>query len=91
MTDLDLKGNSKLGPLKGKYWVRTIRFADEVEPDPNRFAACCFPAVYEQGIRSHYVVNQEGAVYKKDLGHGNGIDVFPADPLKEGWERVDTQ
>jgi len=49
----------------------------------------CFPAAYGPGIRSHYVISQDGVVYKKDLGHGKGIDVYPADPLKEGWERVD--
>ena len=76
------------GPVQGLFWVRAIRLPDEKEPDPDRFAACCFPAAYGPGIRSHYVINQEGVVYKKDLGHAKGIDTYPVDPPKEGWEKV---
>ena len=71
------------------FLVRAMRFQDEKEPDPRRFAACCFPARYGPGIRSHYIISHERVVYKKDLGHGNGIEVYPADPVKEGWEKLD--
>lgn len=90
MTTLPQKENLVLGPVHGKFWVRAIRFPGEEKPEPNRFAACCFPAVYGPGIRSHYLINQNGEVYMKDLGHGKGIDVYPVDPVKEGWELVDT-
>lgn len=89
MTQLPNQENRERGPVKGKFWVRTIRFHDEDKSDPNRFAACCFPAAYGPGIRSHYITSQDGVIYKKDLGHGKGIDLYPADPIKEGWEVVD--
>jgi hypothetical protein len=75
-------------PVDGRFWVRAIRFANETNLDRQRFAACCFPAAYGPGIRSHYIIREDGIVYRKDLGHGKGIDVYPADPLKEGWEAV---
>lgn len=89
MTDLYSHVNSVCGPFKGLFWVRAIRLPGEKEPDRSRFAVCCFPSAYGPGIRSHYVVCQDGVVYRKDLGHGNGIDLYPADPIKEGWARVD--
>lgn len=75
------------GPKTG-FWFRAIRFADEKVPDPGRFAFCCFPEAYGPGIRSHYIISQDNVVFKKDLGHGKGIDVYPADPPKEGWETL---
>jgi hypothetical protein len=36
-----------------------------------------------------FIVSEGNIVFKKDLGHGNGVDVFPADPVKEGWRRLD--
>ncbi len=77
------------GPLMERFWLRVIRLPREEAPDPGRFAVCCFPSAYGPGIRSHYVIREDAIVYKKDLGHGKGIDVYPVDPLKEGWERVD--
>lgn len=88
-TDLGSRVKSARGPLMQKFWLRAIRLPGEKEPDPGRFALCCFPSAYGPGIRSHYVICQDGVVYRKDLGHGNGIDVYPADPLKEGWAKVD--
>lgn len=75
--------------LEEPFQVRAIGFPNESRPDPSRFAACCFPVKYAPGIRSHYVVREDGVVWKKDLGHADGIDVYPADPLGEGWSKVD--
>ena len=71
------------------FWFRAIRHAGETAPDPRRFAACCFPETYGPGIRGTYIISEAHVVYKKDLGHGRGIDFFPADPPKEGWEKLD--
>jgi hypothetical protein len=89
LTELPRGQDGARKPVQGRFWVRTLRLPDEHHPDRNRFAACCFPAAYAPGIRSHYVINQEGVVYRKDLGHGKGIEIFPTDPVKEGWEAVD--
>ena len=89
LTELPPEQSRVRGPVEGRFWVRSIRFPAEDKADPNRFAACCFPAAYGPGIRSHYVINQDGGVYRKDLGHAKGIDVYPADPVKEGWELLD--
>ena len=91
VSDLYSHKDSMRAPYEGKFWVRAIRLPDEKEPNPNRFAACCFPAEYGPGIRSHYVINQNGVVFRKDLGHGKGIDVYPLDPIKDGWIDVDAE
>jgi len=75
--------------LKEPFQVRALRFSDEARPDPGRFAACCFPAVYAPGIRSHYIIREDGVVWKKDLGHADGIRVYPDDPAAEGWKKVE--
>lgn len=76
-------------PKPARFRVRAIRFSDEAVPDRRRFAAVCFPVEYAPGIRSHYVVREDGGIWKKDLGHANGVDVYPADPAAEGWKRVE--
>lgn len=83
-----------LGPgsprnAKGGYWFRSLKFAGEEEPDPDRFAACAFPASYGEGGRLTFIVSQDGVVYRKDLGHGNGVQTYPADPPGEGWSLPD--
>jgi hypothetical protein len=81
-----LAGFGPRAPSHG-YWFRAIRHADELEPDPDRFAACAFPATYPVTGLNTFIVSERNAVYKKDLGHGRGVEVFPADPEKEGWRR----
>ena len=74
---------------KGGFWYRAIRLPGESNPSPDRWAAECHPASYGPGIRSTYVVREDGAVWRKDLGHGRGIDEYPADPKREGWILVE--
>ena len=74
---------------KGGFWYRAIRLPGESEPGPDRWAAACHPSKYGPGIRSTYVIREDGVVWRKDLGHGKGIDEYPADPKREGWTRVD--
>lgn len=85
---------TSLGPAsprspKDGYWFRALRFADEKEPRADRFAACAFPAAYGEGARLTFIVSHEGRVYRKDLGHGDGVQVYPADPPGEGWASAD--
>ena len=75
---------------KAEYWYRALRFRDEREPDPSRFAACAFPATYEHGTLSTYVISDGNTLFKKDLGHGRGLEFFPTDDeLRGGWKRLD--
>ena len=69
-----------------RFRARPLRFADERDVlDGARFAVCCFPLTYGPGIRSHYVLANDGVIWKKDLGHAEGISRYPPDPALEGW------
>ena len=74
----------QVGPKMG-YWYRALRFADEKEPDPDRWAVCAFPDAYGKSGTSTYIISHEGEVYKKDLGHGDGLEVYPADTVTGHW------
>ncbi len=77
------------GPKAG-FRFRTLRLAGESSADPNRFAACAFPELYESGRQGTYIIaGHDLAVYKKDLGPNGSLDAYPADPLREGWEKLD--
>jgi len=77
-------------PLRG-YWYRQIRFVDEnlKTLDGKRFALCGYPNRYGMDGNSTYIIKQDGVLFKKDLGHGNGIEIHPFDPVAEGWKRVE--
>ena len=79
------------GPREPKagYWFRAIRFAGESKPGPKRFAFCAFPEAYPKTGKQTFIINEDNTVYRKDLGAARGVEVWPADPLKEGWEKLD--
>ncbi len=70
-------------------WFRALRHADEAVADPGRFAFCSFPEDYPRHGRFTFIVDEGGGVFLKDLGHGRGVEAYPADPLKEGWTQLD--
>ena len=76
---------------KARYWYRTLRFPGEKKSDPDRFAVCAFPNEYGSSDTSTYIVSDKAVIYKKDLGHGDGLEFYPADPPAEGWEVVPWQ
>ena len=76
------------GPKAGT-WFRAIRHADEVEPEPHRFAFCAFPARYDRRRPWTYIIDESNVIYMKDLRRPGGVDVFPADPEKDGWEKLE--
>ena len=77
-----------LGPKMG-YWFRALRFVNEKVLDPNRFAACCFPGKYRSSGIYTFIISHENILHRKDLGREGGVEVFPDDPLKEGWQKVE--
>lgn len=82
---------SPLGPRRPKagYLYRALRHADEKEPSPDRFAVCSYPADYPAPSRKTFILSEENVVYVKDLGRPGPPDVFPVDPLKEGWKKLE--
>ena len=76
---------------KNGYWYRALRHADEASIDAvNRFAAECHPADYPKSGRYTFIVDENNAVFRADLGHGRGIDVYPTDDeLKTTWSKLD--
>lgn len=77
-----------IGAPTAGYWLRAIRHAEEGDPDPNRFAFCMYPDIYLPG-RSTFIVDEGNTIFRKDLGHSKGIDVFPRDLRGEGWSKLD--
>ena len=76
---------------KAGYWFRALHHDDE-DPDaldPQRFAACAYPAFYPKGGRKTYVLSEGHAIYQRDTG-GRPPDVFPdPDTLKRDWTPLD--
>lgn len=76
---------------KAGYRYRALLFAgeDPAKPDPDRFAACAFPDG-PRADRPVLIIDHEAVVYRRPWkGPSDTPRVFPADPLKEGWERID--
>jgi hypothetical protein len=75
---------------KAGYWYRAIRHSGETTPDPNRFAAECHPADYPKSGRYTFIVDENNTIFRADLGHGRGIDVYPTDEeLEKQWSKLD--
>ncbi len=85
----DLEKYAVRSPKAG-YWFRAIRHADEKVPAPDRYAAIAFPAKYPESGRYTFVVDERKNIYRADLGHSRGLDVFPTPAeLKTKWSKLD--
>jgi hypothetical protein len=71
---------------KAGYLFKALRFRGENPPDPDRFAACALPETKSAG-KNMYIVSHQRILYQKPSQPG-GIDVYPDDPIKEGWQKV---
>lgn len=72
---------------KAGYWYRALRFKDEAEPDPQRFAAACYPSSKAAGVYM-FAISHENTIYRK-VFEGAVPELYPDDPLKEGWAKLD--
>jgi len=72
---------------KARYWYRALRFPDEKNPDPNRFAISAFPDGTSERARNTFIIAQDNVVYFKVLEKPEAMAEYPADPAKEGWSR----
>ena len=85
----DITTFTQPGPKAG-YLFKTLAFADEFDSlDPDRFAACVYPANYRVSGFKTYIINHENIVYWRDLGRSGGISTYPTNPLAQGWEKTD--
>lgn len=76
---------------KAGYRFKALLFAgeDAAKPDPDRFAACAFPDGAGPA-RKVLLISHDLRIYVRDWnGPTDTPLVFPADPLREGWERFD--
>lgn len=82
----DLSPYAVRSPRSG-YWYRAILHEGERAPSPDRFAACAIPDSRDAG-RWTYIVSEENLIYRKDLGGKRGVDRYPRDPVKDGWQEM---
>jgi hypothetical protein len=73
---------------KAGYRFRALLHENEQTPSPDRFAACAYPDMAGAG-KWTFIIDEENFVYRKQLPAQRGIDRYPADPVKAGWQRLD--
>lgn len=73
---------------KAGYWFRAILHEDERTPSPDRYAFCAFPDGPSAG-KWTFIVDEQNAIYRKELKNPRGVERCPADPVKSGWEKLD--
>lgn len=73
---------------KAGYWFRALLHEDEESPSPDRFAVVAFPDTPSDG-KWMFIVDEENTIYRKKTDGRRGIERYPKDPLKAGWEKLD--
>ena len=73
---------------KAGYWYQALGFRNETTPDPDRFAALAYPETPDEGIW-YYIISHAGVIYRRHIDAGPKPDVYPDDPVKEGWSKLD--
>ena len=87
VTDIHLL--TKTEPKSG-YHYRSLHPPGEKDGrHPARFGICSYPAQYGEGGKYTFIITEMNTIYKKDLGRSGGIQVYPADPVAEGWVEFD--
>jgi len=73
---------------KAGYWYRALKFHGETVPDRQRFAACAFPEDSSRG-KWIFIISDKVTMYRKAVSAEPPPQIYPDDPEKEGWERMD--
>ncbi|HLF95102.1 MAG TPA: DUF2950 family protein [Planctomycetota bacterium] len=84
---------------KAGYWFAAIeRYEDDKGSgakydegngrNSSMFGLCSYPAEYGKAGKSTFILNEDNTIWKKDTG-GKPVDLFPADPKKAGWSKLD--
>lgn len=84
VTDLSHVGNP--APSSG-FWYRAFDRRGGTNPY-SQFAACAFPARYGDPWRDTFIISEDTVIYRKDLGHADGVFGYPDDPEAEGWSKL---
>jgi hypothetical protein len=86
---IDISRYATRAPKAG-YWYRALRFKDEkeMESDPDRCAACAYPATPTSG-KNVFIISDHGIMFRKLFDPPVPPEVFPAEPEKEGWSKLD--
>ncbi|HLG41747.1 MAG TPA: DUF2950 family protein [Planctomycetota bacterium] len=95
--DLGASLCDKPTPKAGYYFKAIPKYRDGADEraydpgngrNPDRFALCAFPAEHGRTGRLTFMMSEEYTMWKKDTG-GKAVDVWPADPAKDGWTKME--
>lgn len=67
---------------------KEISYDDGSGRNAARFGLVTYPEAYEVTGNLTFIISESGTMYKKDTG-GKPVEVFPEDPLAEGWATMD--
>ena len=73
---------------KAGYWFRAMLHEDEKTASPDRYAYCAFPDSPTAG-KWTFIVDEQTSIYRKELQKQRGVERYPLDPVKEGWQKLD--
>ncbi len=98
LTGAKLIGLEKPSPKAGYWFAAVEKYEDDkgvpVKYDegngrnPSRFGMCAYPAEHAKTGRLTFIIDEANTVWKKDTA-GKAVDVFPADPARSGWTKLD--
>ena len=74
---------------KAGFWYVAVKHEGETTPDLQRYAVLAYPDFMNQSGLPAYIIDEKKVIWKKVLGPGKGIEVFPADPSKAGWQKME--
>jgi hypothetical protein len=80
---------NKLPLHRAGYYFHALRFEGESDPNlsPDRFAVCSIPSSQSAGS-AVFILSDAGIVYVQAY-FGMPLDIYPSDPEKSGWYRVE--
>ncbi len=93
-----IMGLEKPSPKAGYWFAAVEKYTDDKGVpvkynegngrNPIRFGLCAYPADYEKTGKLTFIVDESNTVWKKDTA-GKPVALFPTDPRREGWTRMD--
>jgi len=73
-------------PIKGYLYLdMTTNGAGQPFERTSEWAVCAVPAQYGRTGENTFIYGSTGTIYSQDLGNGNGVVQWPADPQAAGW------
>jgi hypothetical protein len=77
-------------PMQG-MWYRAILHEgeDPRKPDPQRFAFAAIPSAFPRHQDHVFIIDEYNTIWASDAPYNLDVTVFPKDPFKAGWVKVD--